>query len=325
MQIGPHTLKNPYILAPMAGITDRPFRTLCRRYGAALAVSEMVSANPALRHDRKTLLRTDHRGEAGLRSVQILGNDPRDMAEAARFNADRGAQIIDVNMGCPAKKVCSKAAGSALMRDELLVFNILEAVVRAVDIPVTLKIRTGWDTHQRNAVNIAKIAVLAGIQALTVHGRTRACGFSGEAEYRTIGEVKQAVAIPVIANGDIDSPSKALTVLKETGADAVMVGRAALGQPWIFRAMSQMHDNFSSKSPEYSEIRELILEHMEELHAFYGEHQGIRIARKHFGWYMDHLPCNMNCKSGFNSETSALGQLAYVADVFDQMIDLGLA
>lgn len=325
MQIGPHTLKNPYILAPMAGITDRPFRTLCRRYGAALAVSEMVSANPALRHDRKTLLRTDHRGEAGLRSVQILGNDPRDMAEAARFNADRGAQVIDINMGCPAKKVCSKAAGSALMRDELLVFNILEAVVRAVDIPVTLKIRTGWDTHQRNAVNIAKIAVLAGIQALTVHGRTRACGFSGEAEYRTIGEVKQAVAIPVIANGDIDSPSKALTVLKETGADAVMVGRAALGQPWIFRAMSQMHDNFSSKSPEYSEIRELILEHMEELHAFYGEHQGIRIARKHFGWYMDHLPCNMNCKSGFNSETSALGQLAYVADVFDQMIDLGLA
>ncbi len=325
MQIGPHTLKNPYILAPMAGITDRPFRTLCRRYGAALAVSEMVSANPALRHDRKTLLRTDHRGEAGLRSVQILGNDPRDMAEAARFNADRGAQIIDVNMGCPAKKVCSKAAGSALMRDELLVFNILEAVVRAVDIPVTLKIRTGWDTHQRNAVNIAKIAVLAGIQALTVHGRTRACGFSGEAEYRTIGEVKQAVAIPVIANGDIDSPSKALTVLKETGADAVMVGRAALGQPWIFRAMSQTHDNSSSKSPEYSEIRELILEHMEELHAFYGEHQGIRIARKHFGWYMDHLPCNMNCKSGFNSETSALGQLAYVADVFDQMIDLGLA
>ncbi len=325
MQIGPHTLKNPYILAPMAGITDRPFRTLCRRYGAALAVSEMVSANPALRHDRKTLLRTDHRGEAGLRSVQILGNDPRDMAEAARFNADRGAQIIDVNMGCPAKKVCSKAAGSALMRDELLVFNILEAVVRAVDIPVTLKIRTGWDTHQRNAVNIAKIAVLAGIQALTVHGRTRACGFSGEAEYRTIGEVKQAVAIPVIANGDIDSPSKALTVLKETGADAVMVGRAALGQPWIFRAMSQMHDNFSSKSPEYSEIRELILEHMEELHAFYGEHQGIRIARKHFGWYMDHLPCNMNYKSGFNSETSALGQLAYVADVFDQMTDLGLA
>ncbi len=325
MQIGPHTLKNPYILAPMAGITDRPFRTLCRRYGAALAVSEMVSANPALRHDRKTLLRTDHRGEAGLRSVQILGNDPRDMAEAARFNADRGAQVIDINMGCPAKKVCSKAAGSALMRDELLVFNILEAVVRAVDIPVTLKIRTGWDTHQRNAVNIAKIAVLAGIQALTVHGRTRACGFSGEAEYRTIGEVKQAVAIPVIANGDIDSPSKALTVLKETGADAVMVGRAALGQPWIFRAMSQMHDNFSSKSPEYSEIRELILEHMEELHAFYGEHQGIRIARKHFGWYMDHLPCNMNCKSGFNSETSALGQLAYVADVFDQMTDLGLA
>ena len=229
MQIGPHTLENQFILAPMAGITDRPFRSLCRRYGAALAVSEMVSANPALRHDRKTLLRTDHLGETGLRSVQILGNDPHDMAEAARVNADRGAQIIDINMGCPAKKVCSKAAGSALMRDEALVSNILASVVRAVDVPVTLKIRTGWDLENRNAVSIAKIAADTGIQALTVHGRSRACGFSGDAEYRTIRHVKRSVRIPVIANGDIDSPAKALAVLEQTGADAVMVGLALRG------------------------------------------------------------------------------------------------
>ena len=320
MQIGPYTLENPFILAPMAGITDRPFRRLCRRYGAALAVSEMVSANPALRHDRKTLLRTDHLGETGLRSVQILGNDPHDMAEAARFNADRGAQIIDINMGCPAKKVCSKAAGSALMRDEALVSDILASVVRAVDIPVTLKIRTGWDLENRNAVSIAKIAADTGIQALTVHGRSRACGFSGEAEYRTIRAVKKAVAIPVIANGDIDSPQKALTVLQQTGADAVMIGRAALGQPWLFRAMNQGRDDATDcRPPGHQEIQALILEHIQELHAFYGEHQGIRIARKHFGWYMDHLSCTMNYKPGFNIQTTARGQLDFVGQVLDQM------
>ena len=320
MQIGPYTLENRFILAPMAGITDRPFRRLCRRYGAALAVSEMVSANPALRHDRKTLLRTDHLGETGLRSVQILGNDPHDMAEAARFNADRGAQIIDINMGCPAKKVCSKAAGSALLRDEALVSDILASVVRAVDIPVTLKIRTGWDLENRNAVSIAKIAADTGIQALTVHGRSRACGFSGEAEYRTIRVVKEAVAIPVIANGDIDSPHKALFVLQETGADAVMVGRAALGQPWLFRAMNQGRDDAPDcRPPGHQEIQALILEHIQELHAFYGEHQGIRIARKHFGWYMDHLSCTMNYKPGFNTQTTACGQLYFVGHVFDQI------
>jgi len=325
MQIGPHTLENRFILAPMAGITDRPFRSLCRRYGAALAVSEMVSANPALRHDRKTLLRTDHLGETGLRSVQILGNDPHDMAEAARFNADRGAQIIDINMGCPAKKVCSKAAGSALMRDEALVSNILASVVRAVDIPVTLKIRTGWDLNNRNAVSIAKIAADTGIQALTVHGRSRACGFSGEAEYRTIRAVKDAVAIPIIANGDIDSPYKALKVLKETGADAVMVGRAALGQPWLFRAMRQGLDNdLEITYPGQQEIQALILEHIQELHAFYGDHQGIRIARKHSGWYMDHLSCTMNYKPGFNALTNARSQLDFVGAVFDQMTQASL-
>lgn len=320
MQIGPYTLENPFILAPMAGITDRPFRSLCRRYGAALAVSEMVSANPALRHDRKTRLRTDHLGETGLRSVQILGNDPNDMAEAARFNADQGAQIIDINMGCPAKKVCSKAAGSALMRDEKLVSDILAAVVGAVEIPVTLKIRTGWDLNNRNAASIARIAADSGIRALTVHGRSRACGFSGEAEYRTIRQVKGEVDIPVIANGDIDTPLKALTVLKDTGADAVMVGRAALGQPWLFRAMNQAHvASLPGAMPDRAEIQALILEHLQELHAFYGEHQGIRIARKHFGWYMNHLPCSMNYRPRFNSQTTASGQIDCVQNVFEQL------
>ncbi len=320
MQIGPYTLQNRLILAPMAGVTDRPFRRLCRRYGAALAVSEMISANPALRHDRKTLLRTDHLGEDGLRSVQILGNDPAAMAETARINTDRGAQIIDINMGCPAKKVCNKAAGSALLRDERLVGQILEAVVAATPAPVTLKIRTGWDPDNRNATRIARIAEEAGIQALTVHGRTRACGFSGTAEYRTIQAVKQAAKIPVIANGDIDSPTKALAVLDVTGADAVMIGRAALGQPWIFGAMAAaLSQTPAPGTPNLTEIRNLMLEHVQELHAFYGEHQGLRIARKHVGWYLKHLPCAMDAAPRFFSESTTAGQFAHIEYVFEHL------
>lgn len=312
MHIGPYRLSNRLILAPMAGITDRPFRRLCRRYGAALAVSEMISANPALRHDRKTLLRTDHSGEPEPRSVQILGNDPEHMAEAARINADRGAQIIDINMGCPAKKVCNKAAGSALLRDEALVGRILDAVVSAVDVPVTLKIRTGWSPEERNAPRIAHIAESAGIQALTVHGRTRACGFTGQAEYQTIRAVKQAVSIPVIANGDIDSAAKAEAVLAATGADAVMIGRAALGRPWLFATMA----GTLTDAPPLAEIHATVSEHLQALYAFYGEHQGTRIARKHVGWYLDHLPCPPGFLSAFNALDSATRQLALIDSFF---------
>jgi tRNA-dihydrouridine synthase B len=235
MHIGPYQLDNPLILAPMAGVTDRPFRLLCREMGAAMAVSEMVTSNKHLWHTRKTQLRLDHKGETTPRSVQIAGTDPLQMAEAAQFNVTNGAQIIDINMGCPAKKVCSVMAGSALLRDESLVDKILSSVVNAVDVPVTLKIRTGWDPQNRNAVQIAKIAEDAGIQALAVHGRTRACAFKGDAEYDTISAIKSQVNIPVIANGDIDSPEKTAHILKLTGADAVMIGRAAQGRPWIFR------------------------------------------------------------------------------------------
>jgi tRNA-dihydrouridine synthase B len=321
MQIGPYRLANRLILAPMAGITDRPFRRLCRRYGAALAVSEMISANPALRHDRKTLRRADHSGEPEPRSVQILGNDPQDMAEAARINADRGAQIIDINMGCPAKKVCNKAAGSALLRDEALVGRILEAVVRAVDVPVTLKIRTGWDPENRNAETVAKIAESAGIRAVTVHGRTRACGFSGQAEYRTIRAVKQAVTIPVIANGDIDSPDKAAAVLRETGADAVMVGRAVLGRPWLFRTMAgHLEGGRPTDIPGAAEVRAVMLEHLHELHAFYGEQQGVRIARKHVGWYLEHFPCPTDFMRLFNAEETAVRQLKLIEALFNTAV-----
>jgi tRNA-dihydrouridine synthase B len=286
MRIGNFRLDGNLILAPMAGVTDRPFRQLCRRYGAALAVSEMVSAKPELQAGRKTLLRCDHQGEAGPRSVQILGAEPRHMAEAAKLNVGRGADIIDINMGCPAKKVCNVAAGSALLRDEALVGRILEAVVRAVDAPVTLKIRTGWDLHNRNAVGVAKIAESSGIAALAVHGRSRACGFSGLAEYSTIAEVKAAVGIPVIANGDIDSAAKARLVLDQTGADALMIGRAALGKPWLF---AQIRDGLDAKpaqaEPGRQEIQALLTEHLSALYAFYGEYAGLRIARKHIVWY----------------------------------------
>jgi len=286
MQIGPYRLPGRVLLAPMAGVSDRPFRELCRAQGAALAYSEMVTSLPALQDDRKTRLRCDSRGEKGIRCLQIVGADPRLLAAAARLNVERGAQLIDINMGCPAKKVCNVASGSALLRNETLVARILEAVAAAVDVPVTLKIRTGWDRATRNAVTVARIAEASGIAALTVHGRTRACGFSGAAEYHTIAEVKQAVCIPVVANGDIDAPAKARAVLDATGADAVMIGRAALGRPWLFRQTQRYLENGDAGPvPGADERRRLIVGHLKELHAFYGVPQGIRMARKHIGWY----------------------------------------
>jgi tRNA-dihydrouridine synthase B len=271
----------------MAGITDRPFRELCKRFGAGLTVSEMIASNPALRQHARTLLKSDGEGESGLRSVQILGTDPTQMAEAARFNVGRGAHIIDINMGCPAKKVCSVAAGSALLRDEQLVGRILAAVVAAVGVPVTLKIRTGWDMQNRNAVAIARIAENAGIAALTVHGRTRACKFDGEVEYDTIAAVKQAVRIPVIANGDIDSPEKARFVLEKTGVDGVMIGRAACGRPWIFEQVLRFFEGGEKCwEPAAAAVKGTILSHLEQLYDFYGESSGVRIARKHIAWYL---------------------------------------
>lgn len=290
MKIGPYSLCNPLILAPMAGITDLPFRNLCVQSGASLAVSEMVSANPALRNNPRTLLKRNSHGESGIRSVQILGTDPKYMAEAAILNVQQGAQIIDINMGCPAKKVCAVAAGSALLRDEDLVKRILDHVVTAVSVPVTLKIRTGWDLQNKNAVKIARIAEDAGIAAISIHGRTRACKFEGHAEYATIREVKQQVSIPVIANGDIDSPEKARYVLDSTGADALMIGRAAQGNPWIFDQINHfLATNNLIKKPSLNEIQQLLHKHLEQLYSFYGQVIGVRLARKHINWYFKHL------------------------------------
>ncbi|MDP2178003.1 MAG: tRNA dihydrouridine synthase DusB [Methylicorpusculum sp.] len=290
MQIGPYTLDSPLILAPMAGVTDLPFRNLCKVLGAGLAVSEMVTSKPDLQQHKKTLLKSEQTGETGLRSVQILGTDPTHMAEAAKINVDRGAQIIDINMGCPAKKVCSVAAGSALMRDEALVSQILEAVVNAVSVPVTLKMRTGWDLQNRNALAIATIAETAGIAALTIHGRTRACKFSGHAEYETIRQIKEAVRIPVIANGDITCPQKAHEVLSYTGADALMIGRGAQGNPWIFKEIDHYLQTGSVlKRPDVLQLKNTVMEHLDQLYSFYGNLTGVRIARKHIGWYFGHL------------------------------------
>ncbi|MGZ5044149.1 MAG: tRNA dihydrouridine synthase DusB [Methylobacter sp.] len=290
MQIGPYQLENNLILAPMAGISDRPFRELCKQFGAGLTVSEMVASNPALSRHKRTILKTDHSGEVGIRSVQILGTDPQQMADAAKINAQKGAQIIDINMGCPAKKVCSVAAGSALLRDEALVKRILDAVVNAVDIPVTLKIRTGWDLHSRNAVEIAQIAENAGIAALTIHGRTRACKFGGQAEHETLKQVKQTISIPVIANGDIDSPEQAQFVLHSTGADAIMIGRAAQGNPWLFNQISHFinHGKHLEK-PTINDIHSTLMNHLDKLYSFYGKASGVRIARKHIAWYFKHI------------------------------------
>jgi len=291
MQIGPYRLSNNLIAAPMAGVTDRPFRQLCKAMGAGMAVSEMVTSNSLLYGSAKTRRRADHEGEAPLISVQIAGAVPARLAEAARYNVDAGAQIIDINMGCPAKKVCNVMAGSALLRDESLVARILEAVVAAVPVPVTLKIRTGWDPSSRNAVTVARIAEAAGIQGLAIHGRTRACRFHGEAEYDTIAAVKTAARIPVIANGDIDTPEKAKAVLDATGVDGVMIGRAALGRPWIFREIIHfLGTGRRLPPPDAAEIRRVLLAHLDAMYAFYGERGGVGIARKHIRWYTKGLP-----------------------------------
>ena len=318
MQIGPYKLDTPLILAPMAGVTDRPFRQLCLRMGAGMAVSEMMLANPETWDTEKSKKRRYHADEAGFRSVQILGCDPELMAQAARLNVAADAQIIDINMGCPAKKVNKKLAGSALLQDPALVRDILQAVVAAVEVPVTLKIRTGWDPDHRNGVEIAQLAEQAGIQALTVHGRTRACLFRGEAEYDTIKAIKQVVSIPVIANGDIDSVHKARQVLAYTGADAIMIGRAAQGQPWIFRQIRQyLEQNQAPTAPSLEEVRALVLEHVQTLHHFYGEYQGVRFARKHVAWYLEKLLESQDFRRGFNALVTASAQLDALKYFFD--------
>lgn len=317
VRIGPYALPNQVILAPMAGVTDRPFRLLCRRLGAGLVVSEMVTSDVRLWNSRKSRLRLLHEGDPEPRSVQIAGGDPEMLAEAARANVELGAQIIDINMGCPAKKVCNKAAGSALMKDEALVARILDAVVKAVDVPVTLKIRTGWDRDNKNGIAVARIAEESGIQALAVHGRTRADLYTGEAEYDTIAAIKQSVSIPVFANGDIDSPQKARQVLDATGADALLIGRAAQGRPWIFREITHyLATGELLAVPGLEEVEQILLEHLAALHAFYGEVMGVRIARKHVGWYLATLPGAREFRAQFNRLESTDAQCASVRQFF---------
>ena len=304
----------------MAGVTDRPFRQLCKRLGAGMAVSEMVTANSALWDTKKSRLRRDHTGETQPIAVQIAGGQPQMMADSARRNAELGAQIIDINMGCPAKKVCNVAAGSALLKDKKLVGRILDAVVKAVDVPVTLKIRTGWSAQDRNAVEVACMAESAGIQALAVHGRTRCDFYNGSAEYDTIAAVKSRVSIPVIANGDIDSPFKARQVLDYTGADAVMIGRAAQGRPWLFREIDHFLTHHQLRQPpSIAEIRELLLTHLTELYDFYGEYSGIRVARKHIGWYVRTLVGGEGFRRQMNGLESARQQLSAVDAFFDSL------
>jgi tRNA-dihydrouridine synthase B len=320
MQIGPHTLENNLIVAPMAGVTDRPFRQLCKRLGAGMAVSEMVASDPRLWATHKSRCRTNHEGEVDPISVQIAGADPAMMAQAAKHNVDRGAQIIDINMGCPAKKVCNVAAGSALLCDETLVARILDAVVAAVRVPVTLKIRTGWDPQHRNAVRIARIAESAGVSALAVHGRTRACGFTGDAEYDTIAAVKASVRIPVAANGDIDTPEKAKRVLDRTRADAIMIGRAAQGRPWIFREITHfIRTGERLAAPAMAEIRRVLLDHLRDLYAFHGEESGARIARKHISWYVKELAGSAAFRQSMNQLDSAQAQYAAVDLYFSRL------
>ncbi|MDH5822961.1 tRNA dihydrouridine synthase DusB [Luteimonas sp. RD2P54] len=326
MQIGRHRIDPPVILAPMAGVTDKPFRQLCKRLGAGLAVSEMTTSDPRLWHTRKSRHRMDHAGEPDPVSVQIAGTVPAAMAEAARHNVGHGAQIVDINMGCPAKKVCNAWAGSALMQDEALVARILEAVVAAVEVPVTLKIRTGWCAQRRNAPEIARIAEASGIAALAIHGRTRDQQYRGEAEYDTIAAIKARISIPVIANGDIDSPHKAAEVLRLTGADAVMVGRSAQGRPWIFREIAHfLATGAPLPPPSLVEVREVLLGHLRALHAFYGEPAGVRIARKHLGWYAKDRPEHSNeQRAAFRAAVvraeTAGAQIALTGDYFDALV-----
>lgn len=321
--IGPYTLPNSLILAPMAGVTDRPFRQLCQRMGAGMVVSEMVTSDVRLWNTRKSSLRLIHRDDAEPRSVQIAGGDPQMLAEAAQRNVELGAQIIDINMGCPAKKVCNKWAGSALMQDEALALSIVDAVVRACaphKVPVTLKMRTGWCDTQRNAVRIARDAESAGVQMLVIHGRTREQGYRGEAEYDTVTAVKNAVRVPVVANGDITTPLKAREVLRRTGVDAVMVGRAAQGQPWIFRQMAHFLDTGTELAqPLVGEVKRLLLAHLEDHYDLYGEHIGVLSARKHIGWYVRSLPGGEDFRSRMNLLTEVQAQSRAVADYFDAL------
>jgi len=320
MQLGGHVLRNALFAAPMAGVTDRPFRILARRYGAGLAICEMVSSRPELRGSRKSLLRVDHAGEPGPVAVQIAGAEPALMAAAARTNVERGAQIIDINMGCPAKKVCDVYAGSALLENEALVARILEAVIAAVDVPVTLKIRTGPAPERRNAVRIARIAEDCGVRLLAVHGRTRACGFAGHAEYDTIAEVKAGVRLPVIANGDIGTPAEARAVLKLTGADGLMIGRAAFGRPWIFREIEHfLATGETLAPPAAAEIEAVVREHLDGLYALYGEAQGLRVARKHLGWYTRALPEGERFRQAVVRLEAAATQRAAVNDYFARL------
>jgi tRNA-dihydrouridine synthase B len=320
MKIGAYLLPNAVFVAPMAGITDGPFRRLARRFGAALAVSEMVSARPELRASRKTRLRMDHAGEMGPVSVQIAGADPAMLADAARFNVDCGAHIIDINMGCPAKKVCNVAAGSALLSDESLVARIVEAVVAAVDVPVTVKIRTGPSRERRNAVAIAKLIEAAGAQMLAIHGRTRACMFEGQAEYDTIAEVKSRVGIPVIANGDVCTGEQAKRVLELTGADGIMIGRAAQGRPWLFREITHFLATGERLAPPTArEIAAVLVEHLDGLYDLYGDEQGARVARKHIGWTVRELPGGEGLRSAVNGISMAQAQRAAVNDYFERL------
>jgi tRNA-dihydrouridine synthase B len=321
MQIGPYLLPNNLFVAPMAGVTDRPFRQLCRQFGAGYAVSEMVTSRPDLWASLKTSRRANHDGEPGPIAVQIAGTDAQMMADAARYNIDRGAQIIDINMGCPAKKVCNKWAGSALMQNEPLALEIVAAVVEAAQphgVPVTLKMRTGWCDTEKNALVLARAAESAGVQMVTVHGRTREQGYKGWAEYDTVAAVKAALKIPVVANGDIDSPEKARDVLKATGADALMVGRAAQGSPWIFREIGHFLATGEHLAPPLvAEVRRALLEHLQDHYSLYGEFTGVRSARKHIGWYVRHLPGGDTFKEHMNTLDTAPQQWAAVADFFD--------
>lgn len=320
MKIGPYPLKNKLIVAPMAGVTDRPFRQLCKLMGAGMAVSEMVTSNSLLYGSAKTLRRANHDGEVEPIAVQIAGADPAMLAEAAKYNVDLGAQIVDINMGCPAKKVCNVMAGSALLQDEALVARILDAVVKAVNVPVTLKIRTGWNRDNRNALNIARIAEESGIQSLAIHGRTRACGYSGSAEYDTIAAVKKHISIPVVANGDITSPEKARFVLEHTGADAVMIGRAAMGRPWIFREIDYyLQTGRYLPPPEVAEIHRVLIGHLHDLYAFYGEYTGLRMARKHISWYTKGLSGSASFRHTMNQLPTVEQQLLAVEGFFAEL------
>ena len=323
MRIGPHLLSNRLMVAPMAGVTDRPFRQLCKSLGAGYAVSEMVTSRRDLWDSLKTSRRADHQGEVGPIAVQIAGTEALEMADAARYNIDRGAQIIDINMGCPAKKVCNKWAGSALMQEPELALSIVDAVVRACaphGVPVTLKMRTGWNEQNRNAPQLALAAQNAGVQMLTIHGRTREQGYKGQAEYDTMALIKSRVQIPVVANGDIDSPQKARQVLLQTGADALMIGRAAQGRPWIFREIEHyLRTGEYLAPPLVAEVRRLLLAHLHEHHALYGERTGVRSARKHIGWYVRSLPDGEAFRQFMNTLEDSAAQHRAVANFFDTL------